>query len=222
MNAVVRRCASKKTNFSFFFFLFQCFDSVLSVIATHDDWNPIESIPVQEVVAALNEHYVSWVVEHVLRTFSSEGCSGTSDHVALSVNAARFFRAEQVLVECNVGTSSELAREWKTRLPRGVGTGAVQQEEGGEPNVEETFVNLVRQEGLGLIEQDGIGLRKIRTFLRRDLSIVTKTRFQQLFEARSEWTKDDLLYYLIGLEGGEGLLMKWARATQGGTVFSKR
>lgn len=185
------------------------------------------------MVELLSEHYASWVVEHVLRTFSTDGCSGNSDDIALSVQATRVFRAEQVLVESKFGTSTELARDWENRLPKGVGRcdGDASSSSGGSDDgsascsnfssAEDEFVNIVKSEGLGLIE-DGSGLRKIRTFLRRNLSSVTKTRFQQLFEARAEWKKEDLLYYLVGLDGGESLLVKWARGTQGGTIFSKR
>mgnify|MGYP001494515357 CR=1 FL=1 len=168
------------------------------------------------MVTALTDDYVPWDVEHVVRIFSVDGCSGTSDVVGLSAKAVRMFRAEQVLVESsNNGSSTsstitELAREWSTRLPKGI------EVEDAEKN--NTFVALVKFEGLGLINGD-----HIHTFFRRNLANVPLVRFQQLFQERTEWQKEDLLRYLIGLEGeGVTLLVKWARAGNGGTTFTKR
>ena len=195
----------------------ECFDSILSVIETRStEWDPTSTVPVEAVVATLQDTYASWIIEHILRSFSMQGCTDTSKVIGLNIQATRMFRAEQVLVESSSNGSStsstitELAREWSTRLPKGI------EVEDAEKN--NTFVALVKFEGLGLINGD-----HIHTFFRRNLANVPLVRFQQLFQERTEWQKEDLLRYLIGLEGeGVTLLVKWARAGNGGTTFTKR
>ena len=224
----------------------EVFDSVLSVIETRD-WEPTASIPIQEVVSALEENYAAWVVEHVLRSYTTEGCESAAETVSLSVLATRIFRAEQILFESNGDTyASQLAAEWSNRLPKGTdvreeevaemakvakvakvaGDGKDQSEEQQEEDKSELgFIALVRKEGLGMIDGKN---KLVRKFSRKELSITPKIRFQQLFAARAEWRKDDLLSYLVGLDGGstekgaEILLVKWTRSGQGGAVFTKR
>jgi hypothetical protein len=205
-------------------FVIKCFDSILSVIETHD-WAPTSSVPVTDMVSALEEHYAPWVVEHVLRSFSKHGSSSTTELVGLDIQLTQNFRAQQVLVEAgasnNSSAVSELARDWASRLPDGAhvdGEMVTDDEKSSNNNNSaevSVFLSLIQQKGLGLVDGD-----RVRAFFREDLSTVPRVRFQQLFEEREEWCKEDLLPYLVGLEGaGESLLVKY---TRGSTKFTKR
>ena len=203
----------------------QCFDSILSFVETHD-WNPATSLPVDEIVEGLSGDFAPWVVEHVLRLYSSAGVRGTAATVGLHVRRVQIFRARQLLAGGEEHGVADIAARWADSLPANVAAAtekaAMEGNASPDADVEElqrqAFTSLVHSAALALVEHNQTrGEMVCAKFFRSELARVPAERFRQLFQRRAQWLKDDLVSYISDLQqpglSVDSMLLKFTRAT---------
>jgi hypothetical protein len=200
----------------------QCFDAILSVVEINS-WDPTSSIPVDDVVSALSGQFESWVVDHVLRLYSTEDTDSVLTTIGLDERRTQTFRAIQLLERLGQTEKvlvSSIADEWAHSLPARL-----------LPKVEgdayaQAFSDLVRTEALALVHKEATG-DTCQRFFAQDLPLSAEERFQELFGMQQKWVKEDLVNYLKAVPGDlANMLLKFTRSTNvgtgGETVYTRR
>ena len=175
-----------------------------------------------DVVAVLSDQFEAWVVEHVLRLYSTEDTDSVLMTVGLDERRTQTFRAIQLLERLEQSEKvliSSIADEWVRSLPSRLA-----------PNIDrdanaEAFADLIKQEALALVSKEATGLMCQR-FFARDLPLSAEQRFEELFRMQQKWKKEDLVYFLKGVPGDlANMLLKFTRSTNvgtEGTIYTRR
>lgn len=200
----------------------KCFDGILSVVETNS-WDPASSIPVETVVSALSDQFEPWVIEHVLRLYSTEGPNSVLTTIGLDERRTQTFRAIQLLERLGQTEKvlvSTIADEWARSLPSRL----LPKVDGDDYS--HVFTDLVRTEALALVNKEATG-DICQRFFAQDLPLSAEERFEKLFEMQQKWEKEDLVSYLKAVPGDlASMLLKFTRSTNVGTggkiIYTRR
>ncbi len=181
-------------------------------------------------MAGLSGDFAPWVVEHVLRLYSSAGVCDEADTVGLHVRRVQVFRARQLLAGGGEHAVADAAARWADSLPAEIAAATEKAAEeanssaGDDADVDvkvlqkQAFVRLVRTAALALVEHNNVrGEMTCTKFFRSELARVPAERFKQLFQRRAKWLKDDLVSYISDLQqpglSVDSMLLRFTRAT---------